>query len=255
MSGRPAPVLRPRVVASIEARMSASRLPGKVLMDVAGVPALERLVRRLARAETIDAIVLATTTNPADDVLAQWAEARRLPRYRGSEDDVLDRVVEAQRMMGSEIVVEVCGDTPLLDPHVIDAAVNRFLEGGVDVVSNTAKLTWPQGIDAQVFRFDALEKVAQAQSDPAVREHVSLYFYEHPEAYRIHHLSAPAEETAPNVRLQLDYAEDLDLIRAVYGRLEPRLGDGFGVRDILDLLAAEPALAALNAHCQEKAVR
>lgn len=245
----------PRIVASIEARMSASRLPGKVLMDVAGTPALERLVRRLTRAESIDAIVLATTTNPADDPLAEWAAARQLPCYRGSEDDVLDRVVEAHRMMGSEIIVEVCGDTPLLDPRVIDAAVTRFLHGDVDVVSNTARLTWPQGIDAQVFRFDALEKVARTQADPAVREHVSLYFYENPETYRIHHLTAPAKETAPEVRLQLDYAEDLDLIRAVYGRLEPRFGDGFSVRDILDLLASEPDLAALNAHCREKAVR
>jgi len=245
----------PRIVASIEARMSASRLPGKVLMDVAGAPALERLVRRLTRAECIDAIVLATTTNPADDAIADWAEARQLPCYRGSEDDVLDRVVEAQRMMGSEIIVEVCGDTPLLDPRVIDAAVARFLHGDVDVVSNTARLTWPQGIDAQVFRFDALEKVARTQTDPAVREHVSLYFYENPETYRIHHLTAPAEETAPEVRLQLDYAEDLDLIRAVYTHLEPRFGDGFSVRDILDLLAAEPGLSALNAHCREKAAR
>lgn len=255
MINRAAPQLRPRVVASIEARMSASRLPGKVLMDVAGAPALERLVRRLTRAESIDAIVLATTTNPADDALAAWAEERRLPCYRGSEDDVLDRVVEAQRMMGSELIVEICGDTPLLDPRVIDAAVARFLDGDVDVVSNTANLTWPQGIDAQVFRFDDLEKVARTQTEPAVREHVSLYFYEHPEVYRIHHLAAPAEETAPHIRLQLDYAEDLDLIRAIYARLEPRFGDGFSVRDILDLLAAEPDLAAINAHCQEKAIR
>jgi spore coat polysaccharide biosynthesis protein SpsF len=255
MAGGPAPQLRPRVVASIEARMSASRLPGKVLMDVAGAPALERLVRRLSRAESLDAIVLATTTNPADDALADWAEARRLPCYRGSEDDVLDRVVEAHRMMGSEVIVEICGDTPLLDPRVIDAAVNRFLKGDVDVVSNTAQLTWPQGIDAQVFRFDALENVAKTQNDPAVREHVSLYFYEHPETYRIHHLTAPAEETRPDQRLQLDYPEDLELIRTVYTRLEPRLGDGFGTRDILDLLAADPQIAALNSNCEEKPVR
>lgn len=255
MTERPAPILRPRVVASIEARMSASRLPGKVLMDLGGVPALERLVRRLTRAESIDAIVLATTTNPADDALASWAEARQLPCYRGSEDDVLDRVVQAHRMMGSEIIVEICGDTPLLDPRVIDAAVARFLQGDVDVVSNTAHLTWPQGIDAQVFSFNALEKVAQTQSDAAIREHVSLYFYEHPEIYRIHHLAAPAEETLPGLRLQLDYTEDLELIRAIYSRLEPNLGDGFGVRDILDLLDAEPALAAINRHCEEKPVR
>ncbi len=245
----------PRIVASIEARMSASRLPGKVLMDVAGQPALERLVRRLSLAESVDAIVLATTTNPADDALADWAAARGLPYYRGSEDDVLARVVEAHRMMDSDVIVEVCGDTPLLDPAVIDLAVRRFLDGDVDVVSNTSNLTWPQGIDAQVFRFDALDQVSRTQHDPAVREHVSLYFYEHPGIYRIHHLAAPGDETAPDLRLQLDYQEDLDLIRAVYERLEPRHGDAFGVRDVLGLLAAEPALAEINRHCEEKPVR
>lgn len=235
--------------------MSASRLPGKVLMDVAGEPALERLVRRLERAKRLDAIVLATTVNPADDVLAAWAEERGLPCYRGSEDDVLDRVVQAQRMMKSDVIVEICGDAPLLDPAIVDLAVETYLKGGVDVVSTTQRLTWPQGIDAQVFAFPALAHVAETQDDPAVREHVSLYFYEHPETYRIHHLTASAAETAPDLRLQLDYAEDLALIRAVYERLAPHYGDGFGVREILDLLAREPALCDLNRHCQEKAPR
>jgi len=235
--------------------MSASRLPGKVLMDVAGEPALERLVRRLERAERLDAVVLATTVNPADDVLEAWAKARGLPVYRGSEDDVLDRVVQAQCMMKSDVIVEICGDAPLLDPAVVDLAVATYLAGGADVVSTTQRLTWPQGIDAQVFAFDALAEVAATQDDPAVREHVSLYFYEHPETYRIHHLTAPAAERAPDLRLQLDYAEDLALIRAVYERLSPRFGDGFGVRDILHLLAREPGLRDLNRHCEEKSPR
>lgn len=244
-----------RTVASIEARMSASRLPGKVLMDIAGAPALERLVRRLERARTLDAIVLATTTNPADDPLADWADARGMPCHRGSETDVLARVVDAHRMMQSDVIVEVCGDTPLLDPAVIDEAVTRFQKGDVDVVSNTAHLTWPQGVDAQVFRFADLAEIAETVWDNAVREHVSLYFYENPDRYRIHHLRAPSTATAPELRLQLDYAEDLDLIRTVYDRLEPDHGDGFGVADILSLLAREPALRTINAHCQEKSVR
>lgn len=235
--------------------MSASRLPGKVLMDVAGEPALERLVRRLEQAETLDAIVLATTTNTADAVLADWADARGLPCFRGSEDDVLARVIGAHDMMQSDVIVEICGDTPLLDPGVVDLAVGIFLEGGHDVVSNTQHLTWPQGIDAQVFRFVDLTWVAENIDDPAVREHVSLFFYEHPDRYKIYHLSAPKNETAPEVRLQLDYAEDLDLIREVYGRLAPEHDDRFGVRDILALLAREPSLRAINSHCEEKAAR
>lgn len=235
--------------------MSASRLPGKVLMDVAGEAALERLVRRLERARRLDGIVLATTVNPADDVLEQWALRRGLPVYRGSEEDVLDRVVEAQRMMNSDVVVEICGDAPLLDPAVVDRAVATYLTGGVDVVTTTQRLTWPQGIDAQVFAFGALADVAETQTDPAVREHVSLHFYDHPQVYRIHHLTAPAAEKDPDLRLQLDYAEDLALIRAIYERLEPVHGDAFGVADILTLLAREPQLRDLNRHCVEKAPR
>ncbi|MEQ9559984.1 MAG: glycosyltransferase family protein [Rhodospirillales bacterium] len=245
----------PRIVASIEARMSASRLPGKVLMDVAGEPALERLVRRLEQARTLDAIVLATTVNPADDPIAAWAAERRLPCYRGSEEDVLDRVVNAHRMMASDIVVEICGDAPLLDPRVIDLAVAKFSEGEFDVVSTTQCLTWPQGIDAQVFRLDDLASVAETQTDPAIREHVSLYFYENPEIYRIHHLTAPASETSPELRLQMDYPEDLTLIRTIYDRLSPKYGDAFGVPEILSLLTAEPRLREINRHCQEKPAR
>lgn len=247
--------LRPKVVASIEARMSASRLPGKVLMDVAGAPALTRLLRRLRRCRTLDGIILATTDNPADDALEAWAESEALSCYRGSEDDVLDRVVQAHTQMHSEIIVEICGDTPLLDPIVVDQAVETFLSGDWDVVSNTCKLTWPQGIDAQVFRYDALADIAARVQDPAVREHVSLFFYENPDRYRVHHLQAPAQDQAPEQRLQLDYAEDLELIREIYTRLEPGSGDAFGVGDILALLRREPALRELNAHCEEKAVR
>ncbi len=254
-AGQPLATDSPRVVASIEARMSAARLPGKVLMDVAGKPALERLVRRLEQAKELDAIVLATTTNPADDALEAWAKGRGLPCYRGSEDDVLDRVVQAQRMMNSDVIVEICGDAPLLDPRVVDQAVETFLAGGVDVVSTTQNLTWPQGIDAQVFRFTDLAHVAETIEDPAVREHVSLYFYEHPEAYKIHHLTAPETERDPGVRLQLDYPEDLELIRAVYERMDAEKGDGFRVADILALLNREPALREINRHCEEKAAR
>lgn len=245
----------PKIVASIEARMSASRLPGKVLMDVAGKPALERLVTRLRAAETVEDIVVATTTNPADDAIEDWANQTGVAVYRGSEDDVLDRVVEAHAMMQSDIIVEICGDTPLLDPAVVDQGVRRFLKGDADVVCNVQTLTWPQGIDVQVFAATALATVRDEITDPAVREHVSLYFYENPETYRIVELAAPIDQVRPGLRLQMDYAEDLDLIREVYRHLEPELGPVFGVPAILSLMDREPHLAAINAHCEEKAVR
>ena len=245
----------PRVVASIEARMSSSRLPGKVMLDICGRPAIGRIVDRLQCCDYIDGIVLATTNSSADDVLAAWAEAAGVACHRGSESDVLQRVVDAQRSLESEIVVEVCGDTPLLDPGIIDQAVETFLDEDCNVVSNTWEPSFPQGIDAQVFRLSALEEVAATIDDPAVREHVSLYFYEHPERYRIHHLVAPTERRVPGLRLQLDYAEDLRFITRIYERLEPDHGGVFGVDRVLELLVREPALAEINRHRQERPAR
>jgi spore coat polysaccharide biosynthesis protein SpsF len=245
----------PRVVASIEARLGSSRLPGKVLTDIGGVPALTRLLRRLRRCRTIHDIVLATSMSPADDALEAWARDAGLAVYRGSEDDVLDRVVCAQRQMASDLVVEITGDCPLLDPQVVDLGVETFLVNACDVVTNVRIPSFPQGIDVQVFRRADLEHVAATVDDPAVREHVSLFFYEHPDRYRTIHLLATEAWRDPDQRLQLDYAEDLALIRAVYARLEPTYGDGFGIAQILALLAHEPALATINAHCVEKPVR
>lgn len=244
-----------RVVASIEARFNASRLPGKVLLDIAGAPALTRLLRRLRRARSLDDIVLATTTAPTDDALVEWARSEGVPFHRGSEVDVLARVVGAHRALGSDLIVEICGDCPLIDPEVIDMAVATFKLNDADVVSNTSRLGFPQGADAQVFRLAALEEVACTVRDPAVREHVSLYFYEHPERYRIIHLAPPPRWHRPEQRLQLDYPEDLAFVRAVYERLQPEHGDAFGLDEILALLAREPRLAAINAHCREKPVR
>jgi spore coat polysaccharide biosynthesis protein SpsF len=235
--------------------MGSSRFPGKVLADVCGQPALTRLLRRLRRSERLDGIVLATTTEPADDALEAWARSEGVDCYRGSEDDVLLRVVEAHAMMRSEVVVEITGDCVLLDPEVIDLGIVTFLENDCDVVTNVRKLSYPMGADVQVFRLGDLEEVARTVDDPAVREHVSLYFYEHTERYRVIHMFAPARWRAPDCRFMLDYPEDLRFIREVYGRLEPTYGDAFGVEEIIGLLSQEPSLSDININCVNKPVR
>jgi spore coat polysaccharide biosynthesis protein SpsF len=244
-----------RVVASIEARMGSSRLPGKVLMDVAGKPALTRLVERLRCCRQIDDIVLATSTAPADDALEAWAQEIGCAFYRGSEEDVLDRVVAAQRQMRGNIVVEVTGDCTLLDPIVIDMGVETFFANDCDVVNNFQTTTYPEGVDVQVFCLDDLVTVADTVTDPAVREHVSLYFYENPELYRILTITAPMNWQGKGLRFQLDYPEDHAFISAIYERLEPIHGPAFGLDEIMPLLASEPALTKINAHCVEKLVR
>lgn len=235
--------------------MGSSRLPGKVLSDIEGRPAILRLLDRLRRASSLNAIVLATTVQPGDDALVETVTAAGFDCYRGSEEDVLNRVVEAHRMMGSDVIVEVTGDCTLIDPAVIDLGVNTYLANDADVVANVVQPSYPQGVDVQVFSFAALAKVEATVHDPAVREHVSLFFYDHPELYRILHLAAPEGYCAPDLRLQLDYPEDQQLIREIYRRLEPKYGMAFGTPEILALLTAEPALAEINRYCVEKLAR
>jgi spore coat polysaccharide biosynthesis protein SpsF len=244
-----------RVVCSIEARMQSSRLPGKVLADIAGQPALTRLLTRLQRCRRLDDIVLATSRSPADDVLETWALVHGVRCHRGSEDDVLARVVEAHRIAQSEVIVEVTGDCVLLDPEIVDLAVHTFAENDCDVVSNGSKRGYPNGMDVQVFRFRDLERVETTCADPAVREHVSLHFYEHPEEYRIIHLLPPARWFAPHYRLHLDYAEDLRFLNEVYLRLDREHGDAFGLEEIMAILRREPELLHINIHCVERAAR
>ena len=243
-----------RIIASIEARLGSSRLPGKVLADVNGKPALSRLLNRLRCCELLDGIVLATSTDPQDDAVVSWAQSEGIDYHRGSEDDVLLRVVQAQQKMNSDVVVEICGDMTLLDYELIDQGIRTFEENDCDVVTTTCKPSYPVGADVLVFRLKDLIWVQENILDPQVREHVSLYFFQHPERYRIINLIAPKRFQAPDKRFVLDYPEDLEFIRAVYTRLEPEYGDSFGIAEILQLLKKEPALAEINRHVGENTV-
>jgi spore coat polysaccharide biosynthesis protein SpsF len=242
-------------IASVEARMGSSRLPGKVLIDIEGKPAIERLFERLLKAKSLDGVILATSTSPLDDPLENWANKFGVPCFRGSEDDVLNRVVMAHKKMESDLIIEITGDCTLVDPKVIDTGVSAFLDGGYDIVSNTWKGSYPMGVDVQVFPFKSLEEVERTIKDESVREHVSLYFYEHPEKYKLLNLIAPENIRRPELRFQLDYQEDLDFIRTVYSKLEPEFGPFFGTEEVVDLLNREPEIVKINQHCTEKPVR
>lgn len=244
-----------RVIASIEARMGSSRLPGKMIADIAGRPALAWVIERLLQARSLDGIVLATSKAPADEVLVDLARAEGIAVFRGSENDVLGRVTEAHRFMGSEIVVQVCGDCPLLDPDIVDQAVETFLANDCDLASVGAKQSFPQGTEVSVFSFVALAELAATTDDPAHREHVTLGFHEWADRYRTLHLMAPNVLQAPELRLQLDYPEDLVLICRIYTELVPQLGARFRTADILELIKKHPEFTRINDECRERAVR
>lgn len=244
----------PRIIASVEARMGSSRFPGKMSVDICGVPALGRVFERLKRCKMLDGIVLATTISRSDDKLIEIAKDFNVECYRGSEDDVLLRVLEAHRKMRSELIVEITGDCTLLDPEVVDLGVRNFLSNSADVVCNTWKLSYPQGIDVQVFPFDLLDSLEKKTSAPADREHVSLYFYEHQNEYVVFNFVAPDRFNHPEYRFQLDYQEDFAFITEIYRGLLPCKSD-FRIADIFDLLDEHPELLKINSHMVEKPVR
>lgn len=245
-----------RIVACIEARMGSSRLPGKVLADINGKPALERLITRLRKCKYLDDVIIATSTSSSDDVLYNWAIKNSIHCYRGSEEDVLQRVVDANEFYQSDLIVEITGDCILTDPEIIDMGIKTFLENDCDIVSNCGTyLSYPMGVYVQVFRSKDLAEVANNIDDTAVREHVSLYFYEHPDKYKLINLIAPERWQGESLRFQLDYPEDLEFLKKVYAELEPEFGEEFGLEEIMQLLKRKPELIEINIHCEEKSAR
>jgi len=239
----------PRIIASIEARMGSSRLAGKVLNDICGKPALTRLTNRLRLCRLLDGIILATSVEQADNKIEQWAQAEGVAIHRGSEDDVLLRVVEAHQKMNSDVVVEITGDCILIDPELVDMGIETFLANDCDVVTTLRKRSFPIGLDLLIFKCSDLVNVERTVSDAVVREHISPYFIEHPEIYRIINLFAPKRWTAPNHRFVLDYPEDLSFIRKIYSILEPQYGGNFGLEEIMSLVESQPSLLDINKNC------
>lgn len=244
----------PKIACIIEARFTSTRLPGKVLLPILERPLLELMVERLRRARTLDEIVVATSTNPLDDDIESAANRMGAHVFRGSELDVLDRVVKAAQSRDADVIVEATGDCPLIDPGIVDKVVGDFMMGGADFVSNILPHTTPRGTDVRVFRTKDLAEINVRSSDAADHEHVSLHFWEHPERYRCRNVETDLPEAAAHLRLTVDEPSDLELVREVYRRLYPSNPD-FTLADVLVLLDQQPALAALNRNTPQKPVR
>jgi len=240
-----------KIIATIEARMTSTRLPGKVLMPLAGKPVLERLIERLRRSTYVDDVVVATTTNAPDDVIVALCKRLGCPYWRGSESDVLLRVLEAAQKHGADIIVETCGDSPLIDHQHVDRLLDMYFEEKYDYVSNNLTPTFPIGFDVKIFSTDALAHVEKISQDPYVRDNVSPYFYQHPELYKLGQLPAPTHMRRRDIRLTLDYREDYKLINKVFEKLLPRNPD-FSAEDVIDLFNREPQLLEINKNISKR---
>lgn len=240
-----------KIVATIEARMGSTRLPGKVLLPAAGKPMLVHLIDRLKQVPSLHEIVLATTTNAADDVLAALAEREGIRWWRGSEDDVLGRVLSAAQSVEAVVIVETLGDCPLLDPALVEQVVQTWLHNECDYAGNARVRCYPRGMDVQVFSAEALAHSAILTNDPADREHVSLHLFNHPELWRQVNVMAPPELTWPELGLTLDTQEDYLLLKRIiehFGEHKPY----FSCADVVEWLRAQPDLVAINARVQRR---
>lgn len=235
--------------------MGSSRLPGKVMLELDGMPSIVHTIRRVSKANTVDDVVLATTDSQDDDVLEEVARREGISCFRGSENDVLKRVCEAHRSMETDVIVEITGDCPMIDPRVIDLGVTEFLSTDYDVVSNTWVEGYPQGIDIQVYWERLLNDVEKNIFDPQVREHVSLHFYRNPSTYKIKHLQPPDKYFYPKIRTQLDYYEDYKFLSILIPIMRSQYKDNYGLEEIVDYLLKHPHLLEVNGHCIETSLK
>lgn len=266
------------IIAIIQARMGASRLTGKVLLDIEGEPMLVRVIERTRRAKSLTEVIVATSLDKSDDPIKQLCEARGYLCFRGSLRDVLDRYYQAARAYSADVVVRITADCPIIDPGVIDQTVAAFWGYGNQLITESEqpgkitsptevssppawdfaanrlpppwKRTFPIGLDTEVSTFSALERAWNEAILPHQREHVMPYLYEQKERFRV--LVVNHDPEYGHLRWTVDTPQDLELLRQIYAHFKGR--DDFSWLEVLELIDREPHLAMINAEVKHKAV-
>jgi len=273
--------MTPKIIAIVQGRMSSSRLPGKILADIAGQPMMTRVLTRVARAKTLTETVFATTTDASDDPVAEYCDFAGIPYTRGSLYDVLDRYYQTALQFKADVVVRVTADCPVIDPELIDDVVNAVIGGRFDFACNRLPppfgRTYPIGLDVEVCTFSALAQAWQEAKEPQHREHVMPYFYEgvnlelkvkgqksnlrpltfdlacgkSSRGFEVALLNHPTD--FGDYRWTVDATEDLEFMRQIYSRFNGR--DDFTWKEVLDLVHNEPQLMEINAGVQHKTLK
>lgn len=240
-----------KTVIIVQARMTSTRLPGKVLKPVLDKTLLEYLVERLRRVNLANDIVIATTTNDTDLPIVDLCRRLGVAVTRGSEHDVLARYYEAAKLHHADLIVRVTSDCPMIDPAVIDRVIGHFSQhaGAIDYVSNMLQLSYPYGMAVEVFSFKVLEEAYIEAKSQSEREHVTLFIYGHPERYRLANVAL--DENLSFHRWTVDTKEDFALIEKIINELYPIKPD-FDIDDVLDLLKKHPDWPLINAHVPQK---
>ncbi|MBW6475342.1 MAG: glycosyltransferase family protein, partial [Anaerolineaceae bacterium] len=232
----------------------SSRLPGKVLIDIAGFPMLYHVVKRVSSAKLVDQVVVATTIDPADDQIEDFCNSNSILCFRGHPFDVLDRYYQAASKFQADIIVRITADCPMMEPTLIDSLIRSFLDADVDFAANRLpppwKRTFPIGLDIEIVRFEALKKAWQEAKSQFEREHVMPYLYDQPGRFKI--LLAHHEPNYGEKRWTVDTPQDLELVNKIFGNFSPRID--FSWLDVIDLFKSCPDLEEINMNVNAKNV-
>jgi len=233
------------ILAVLQARVSSTRLPGKVLMPILNRPMLWYQLERIARSTRIDKIIVATSTESSDDPIEQLCTGYNIECYRGSLDDVLDRFYRSVAPYRPDHIVRLTGDCPLADPELIDKIVTFHLSNSFDYTSNTLAPTFPDGLDVEVFKYSCLTSAWQNANLSSEREHVTSFIYKQPSRYRLGNYANSRDLS--NLRWTVDEPSDFKLIMTIYNQLYPN-NPNFSTEDVLSLIDTYPELVNLNIH-------
>jgi len=229
-----------RVLAIVQARMSSTRLPGKVLKKIGGTPLISLLFTRLSKSLLIDQIIVACTDNPKDDALVEYLEDQKIDYYRGDEQDVLKRYYDCASQLQPQYIIRITADCPFIDASIVDACIEEILENNHDYVSNTGIRSYPDGLDVAVFKFSALEEAYNNCKDPFGREHVTPYMKE---SDHIQKCNVQNDIDFSNIRITIDEAADLQVIRNIYNHMN---NNDFSWKEIIELMKKKPEIFAKN---------
>lgn len=236
------------IAAVLQARMSSARLPGKVLKPILGQPMICRQLERIRQAKHLDSIIVATSEQASDDPIVAAVDALDIGCFRGSLDDVLDRFYRAAASNRADHIVRLTGDCPLVDAQIVDEVIEKHLSEGRDYTSNFLERRYPDGIDVEVFTFQALEQAWQEAELTTDREHVTPFIYRQPERFSLGSLRCDQDLAA--LRWTVDHPEDLEFVTKVFEALYPDSGI-FSMWNVLELLEHRPELAQINAARRE----
>ena len=230
-----------KVVALLQARSSSQRLPGKIFEDISGKPMLHRIIERV-RSPRYD-VVVATSSQPSDDRVAELCVSLGVVCFRGSEADVLGRMCGAALQHGADVVIRLTGDNPLVDRTFVEQVLQDFVSGDYDYLSTDG---YPLGLAAEIMSKKALADASAEAVSPVDREHVTSYIFCRPERVKVGRVCAPIDWGS--MRWTVDTSDDLAFVRAVYGKL----GEHFTWKDVITLVEKEPELQSINAHVRQK---